>query len=160
MKIIDQKLLDRLSAEARENPRRRKNFNLHPTDDFCCHRLLNAMEPDSYIRPHRHLDPSKDESMVMVRGRMGVIVFDTAGNIRSRTIIAAAGSAVAVDIPHGQFHTVVGLEGGTIFFEAKAGPYMPLTEEETASWAPVEGTPEAAVFLAALKQLVNKTSDQ
>ena len=155
MKIIDQELLDRLSAEARENPRRRKNFNLHPTDDFCCHRLLNAMEPDSYIRPHRHLDPAKDESMVMVRGRMGVLAFDAAGNVRGRTIIAAAGSAVAVDIPHGLFHTVVALESGTVFFEAKAGPYRPLTEEETAPWAPAEGTPEAAVYLAALKQLLN-----
>jgi cupin fold WbuC family metalloprotein len=155
MKIIDQQLLDRLSAEARENPRRRKNFNLHPNDDFCCHRLLNAMELDSYIRPHCHLDPAKDESMVVVRGRMGVIAFDVAGNVRSHTIIAADGGAVAVDIPHGQFHTVISLESGAVFFEAKAGPYRPLTEEETASWAPVEGTPEAAVYLAALKQLLN-----
>jgi cupin fold WbuC family metalloprotein len=156
VKIIDQQQLDRLSAEARENPRRRKNFNLHPTDDFCCHRLLNAMEPDSYIRPHRHLDPAKDESMVIVRGRMGVIAFDAAGNVLSRTIIAAAGSALAVDIPHGLFHTVVALESGTVFFEAKAGPYRPLTEEETASWAPADGTAEAADFLAALKRLLNE----
>jgi cupin fold WbuC family metalloprotein len=155
MKIIDQQLLDRLSAEARENPRRRKNHNLHPSDGFCCHRLLNAMEPDSYIRPHRHLDPAKDESMVVVRGRMGVIAFDAAGNVRSRVIIAAAGNAVAVDISHGLFHTVVGLESGTVFFEAKAGPYRPMTEEESAPWAPAEGTPEAAVYLAALKQLLN-----
>ena len=160
MKIIDQQLLDRLSADARDNPRRRKNLNLHPTDDFCCHRLLNALEPDSYIRPHRHLDPAKDESMVMVRGRMGVIEFDVAGNVRSRTIIAAAGGAVAVDIPHGQFHTVVGLESGTVFFEAKAGPYRPSTAEESATWAPAEGTPEAAGYLASLKQLLNEASDK
>jgi len=160
LRIIDRQLLDRLSAEARENPRRRKNFNLHPADDFCCHRLLNAMEPDSYIRPHRHLDPAKDESMVMVRGRMGVLAFDGTGTVRSRTIIAAGGSAVAVDIPHGLFHTVVGLESGTVFFEAKAGPYRPLTEEETAPWAPVEGSPEAADYLAVLRKLCDKTSGQ
>jgi cupin fold WbuC family metalloprotein len=154
VRIIDQSLLDRLTAEAGENPRRRKNFNLHSGDDFCCHRLLNAMEPESYIRPHRHLEPAKDESMVIVRGRMGVVAFDEAGNIRSRTIIAASGNAVAVDIPHGLFHTVVSLESGTVFFEAKAGPYLALTDEEKGEWAPAEGEADAAEYLAQLKLLL------
>jgi cupin fold WbuC family metalloprotein len=152
--IIDQNLLDRISAEARENPRLRKNFNLHAGDDFCCHRLLNAMEPGSYIRPHRHLDPAKDESMVMVRGRMGVLIFDDAGNVRNHVIIGAAGPAVAVDIPHGQFHTVVSLESGTVFFESKAGPYLALTEEEKGGWSPAEGTSEVAGYLIHLRKLL------
>ncbi|KAF0220485.1 MAG: hypothetical protein FD174_1139 [Geobacteraceae bacterium] len=153
MLIIDQQLLDQVTEQAKLSPRLRKNFNLHPTDDFCCHRLLNAMEPDSYIRPHCHLDPAKDESMVMVRGRMGVITFDGAGNILHKTLIAAAGSAVAVDIPHGVFHTVVSLESGTVFFEAKAGPYLPLTDAEKAPWAPDEGSADAKSCLAGLKAL-------
>jgi cupin fold WbuC family metalloprotein len=144
LRIIDQKMLDQLTSEAQASPRRRKNLNFHPGDDFCCHRLLNAMEPDSYIRPHRHMDPLKDESMVMVRGRMGVLIFDHAGNVVRQTIIAAADDAVAVDIPHGLFHTVVGLESGTVFFESKAGPYHPLTDEEKGGWSPAEGTEEAA----------------
>ena len=153
MRIIDQNLLDQISAEARENPRQRKNFNLHSGDEFCCHRLLNAIEPDSYIRPHRHLDPSKDESMVMLRGRMGVLVFDEAGNIQSQTMIAVSGNAVAVDIPHGLFHTVVSLESGTVFFESKAGPYLALTDGEKGGWAPAEGVPEAVYYLESLTKL-------
>jgi cupin fold WbuC family metalloprotein len=153
LRIIDQKLLDQLTSEAKESPRRRKNLNFHPGDAFCCHRLLNAMEPDSYIPPHCHLDPLKDESMVMVRGRMGVLVFDSAGNVVRQTIIAVAGDAVAVDIPHGLFHTVVALESGTVFFESKAGPYRPLTDEEKGGWAPAEGTGEALPYLAQLKRL-------
>jgi cupin fold WbuC family metalloprotein len=155
VRIIDQSLLDRISAEARENPRQRKNFNLHSGDDFCCHRLFNAIETESYIRPHRHLDPAKDESMVMVRGRMGVLVFDEAGNLLNQVIIGAACAAIAVDIPHGQFHTVVSLESGTVFFESKAGPYLALTEEEKGGWAPAEGTPEAAAYLARLKHFLS-----
>lgn len=154
MIIIDRQLLDRLTAEAGENPRRRKNFNLHPGDDFCCHRLLNAMEPGSYIRPHRHQDPLKDESMVMVRGSMGVVEFDEAGNVVGHRILGAAGEAVAVDIPHGVFHTVVCLESGTVFFEAKAGPYRPLNDAEKGGWAPEEGTSEAAFYLAGLERLI------
>jgi cupin fold WbuC family metalloprotein len=154
MRVIDRNLLDRISVEARENPRLRKNFNLHPDDDFCCHRLLNAMEPGSYIRPHRHLDPAKDESIVMVRGRMGVLVFDEAGYVRHHLIIGVGGSAVAVDIPHGLFHTVVSLESGTVFFEAKSGPYLALSEEEKGGWSPAEETPEAAEYLTHLKRLL------
>lgn len=153
MRIIDQKLLDQLSSEAKGTPRRRKNFNFHTGDGFCCHRLLNAMEPGSYIMPHCHLDPLKDESIVMVRGSLGVIEFDGAGRILKQRIIAADRGAVGVDIPHGCFHTFVSMESGSVFFESKAGPYLPLTDEEKGRWAPPEGSPEAPSYLASLERL-------
>jgi len=153
MKIIDNTTLDRLSAEAGENPRRRRNLNIHPTDDFCCHRLFNAIEPDSYIRPHRHLDPVKSETFVIVRGELGVLTFDDQGNVLEKVLLAAGGPVVALDVPHGIFHTAVSLAAGTIFFEAKAGPYLPLSEAETAGWAPADSSSGAIRYLADLKGL-------
>lgn len=153
MHIIDRKLLDRLSTQAGENPRLRKNWNIHESDDFCCHRLLNAIEPGSYIRPHRHLDPTKNETFLIVRGRLGVILFDEAGLVAKKILLAADGDTLAVDIPHGIFHTAVSLTTGTIFFEAKAGPYLPLADGEKAGWAPEDGTPDAASYLAGLAAL-------
>lgn len=153
MHIIDRKLLDRISTQARENPRLRKNWNIHESDDFCCHRLLNAIEPGSYIRPHRHLDPAKDETFLIVRGRLGVILFDEAGLVAKKILLAADGDTLAVDIPHGIFHTAVSLTTGTIFFEAKAGPYLPLADGEKAGWAPEDGTPDVASYLAGLAAL-------
>jgi cupin fold WbuC family metalloprotein len=153
MKIIDQKQLDQLSAEAAENPRLRKNLNIHPSDDFCCHRLFNAVEPGSYIRPHRHLDPAKDETFVIIRGRLGVVMFDGGGRVVKTALLSAGGEVVAADLPHGAFHTAVSFEPGTIFFEAKAGPYRPLTDQEMAHWAPQDGMPEAAGYLEFLKSL-------
>ena len=150
MKIIDQALLSALTDEARTAPRRRKNHNLHPNDEFCCHRLFNAIEPGSYIRPHRHLHPDKDETFVIVRGALGVILFDDAGEIVSSTILTPGRPALAANIPSTLFHGAVSMAPGTVFFEAKAGPYLPLSPEEIASWAPVEGTPEAAAYLARL----------
>ncbi len=150
MHIIDRNLLDNLSAEARATPRLRKNYNIHPSNDFCCHRLLNAIEPGSYIRPHRHLDPMKDETFVILRGRLAVITFDDEGRVITRTLLEAGGETIAMDIPHGVFHTAVSLEPGTIFFEAKAGPYVPITEEEKAHWSPVDGSPEVAGYMTAL----------
>jgi cupin fold WbuC family metalloprotein len=150
MKILTQITLSQLSAEAQTNPRKRKNLNLHPADDFCCHRLFNAIEPGSYIRPHRHLDPNKDETFVIVSGALGVIMFNDDGSIESSVVLTVGGPAIAVDIPHGRFHGAVSLAPGTVFFEAKAGPYIPLIPEEQASWAPMDGTVEACEYLSTL----------
>ena len=149
--LIDNALLDEVCAEAAASPRRRKNRNLHPTDDYPAHRLLNAMQPDSYIPPHRHLDPNKDETFVVLRGLLGLVIFDGTGKVVQTTKVGARGTAIGVDIPHGSWHTALALEPDTVFLEAKAGPYLPFTEAEKAPWAPAENTSEAAFYLAAIK---------
>lgn len=151
MKIINRQLLDDLTAAAQENPRLRKNWNIHPHDEFPAHRLLNAMEPSSYIRPHCHLDPLKDETFVIVRGKLGILIFDENGVVTEKVLLDAEGECIGVDIPAGLFHTAVSLENGTIFFEAKAGPYVPLQNAEKSSWAPEDGSAGADVYLAAMK---------
>lgn len=151
MKIINKQLLDEVTEAAKENPRMRKNWNIHPSDDFPAHRLLNAMEPGSYIRPHRHLDPLKDETFMIVRGRLGVLVFDGNGKVTEKLLLEAEGENIGVDLPSGVFHTAVSLAEGTIFFEAKAGPYVPLSEAEKPAWAPEDGA-AAAEYLITLKK--------
>ncbi|MDO9449106.1 MAG: WbuC family cupin fold metalloprotein [Rugosibacter sp.] len=152
---IDNALLDTLCADAAASPRRRKNLNLHTSDTALAHRLLNAVQTDSYIAPHRHLDPSKDETFVVLRGLMGLLIFDEAGNVTEqikigsgRTANSAENTALGADIPAGTWHTSFALVPDTVILEAKAGPYHPLTEAERAPWAPAENTPEAATRLA------------
>lgn len=155
--LIDRALLDAVSAEARVHPRLRRNRNFHPRDDAPGQRLLNAIEPGSYVAPHRHLDPHKDETMLVLRGRLGLVIFDDRGTVRQTVLLArddrVPGSAQGVDIPHGCWHTVLALDSATVFFEAKAGPYVPLTIDERAQWAPPEGDPAAAVYLEKLRAL-------
>jgi cupin fold WbuC family metalloprotein len=151
--IVDSKLLDSVSAQAVASTRRRQNHNFHADNAAPCHRLLNAIEPDSYVAPHRHAAADKDETILALRGRMGMVFFDESGKVTAKTLIEPGGEAMAVDIPHGVFHTVVALAGGSVFFEAKAGPYQALTPEERAPWAPVESAPEAAAYLEKLKKL-------
>ena len=151
--LIDDALLDAVCAEAAASPRRRKNRNFHPTDAHPGHRLLNAMQQDSYIPPHRHLDPNKDETFVVLRGTLGVLLLDDDGKVLQAVKVGAGGTAIGVDIPHGAWHTAVALVDDTVFLEAKAGPYLPLTAEEKAPWAPAENSPEAAAYLAGLKML-------
>jgi cupin fold WbuC family metalloprotein len=151
MKIINRQLLDELTESAQESPRLRKNWNIHPHDEFPAHRLLNAVEPSSYVRPHRHLDPLKDETFMIVRGKLGILIFDDDGAVTGKVLLDAEGESFGADIPAGQFHAVVSLESGTIFFEAKAGPYVPLQDGERPSWAPEEGSVGAEDYLAELK---------
>lgn len=153
VQTIDRKLLDSVSMLAQTAPRRRKNHNFHATENDSCNRLLNAIEPDSYIQPHCHRDASKDETILIVRGRIGMVFFDDRGEVASTAVLAPAGEAVGVNVPHGVYHTLVALESNSVFFEAKAGPYAPLAPEEKAAWAPAEGDPGAATYLAGLKQL-------
>lgn len=148
--IIDQAVLDAASEAARESPRGRRNRNFHLANEAPCHRLLNAIEPGSYVAPHRHLDPTKDESILILRGRLGCVFFDDDGRIERKCLLSPNG-AVGVDIPHGAWHSIVALESGTVFFEAKAGPYLALSADEIAPWAPREGDGGAAAFCAVLR---------
>ena len=149
--LIDQALLDSVSLEAGRNPRQRKNRNFHADDAAPAHRLLNAIEPGSYLMPHRHLDANKDETMIVLRGRMGVVFFDDLGNVEQTAVLTPAGAVCGVDIPHGVYHTILALDPGTVMLEAKAGPYRPLEDAERAAWAPPEGAPESAAYLRALR---------
>jgi cupin fold WbuC family metalloprotein len=153
LQIIDGQLLKHVSGLALESARKRKNFNFHGADSDASHRLLNGIEPGSYIPPHRHLDPGKDETLIVLRGKMGAVFFDNYGAITHKVLLQAGGDAVAVNVPHGMFHTLVALQPGTVFFEAKAGPYQPLTEEERANWAPPEGAPDAPAYQASIVAL-------
>ena len=155
MKIVTRELLQQLTESARTSPRLRKNHNLHPSDESRCHRLLNAIEPASYIRPHRHLDPDKDEAFILMSGRLGIILFSDAGEVMESVTLSPQDGILAVDIPNGVFHTAVSLEPGTVFFEVKAGPYLPLSAAEAAAWAPLEGDGGAIQYLEQLKKLLD-----
>jgi len=144
---IDTRLLDATSERARHSPRRRQNHNFHRDGD-ASNRLLNAIAPASYVQPHRHCDAARDETMVAVRGKLALIVFAENGSIIETCTFAAGADCVGVNIPHGTWHTVLALEPGSVFFEAKAGPYQALTDADRAPWAPAEGTPAAAELIA------------
>ncbi len=151
--FITTDLLDTVTAEAKASPRLRKNRNFHSSDEVVCHRLLNAIEPGSYIMPHRHLDPAKEETMIGLRGRLAVVLFDDSGAVAETAVLQPGGPALGVNIPVGTYHLVLALDTGTVFLEAKAGPYLPLTADEKAAWAPAEGEAGAAEYLARLAAL-------
>lgn len=136
--------LDRVSSAAKAAPRQRMNHNLHRLEDSV-QRMLNAMEPDTYVRPHRHLEPPKSETFVILRGRAAVLIFDDAGSVCEAEILSPRGRCI-VDIPAGFWHALVALDPGTVLFESKDGPYIAASDKLFAPWAPAEGASEAQAY--------------
>jgi cupin fold WbuC family metalloprotein len=153
MKIVTTELLRQISEQAAALPRLRKNHNLHPGDDSCCHRLLNAIEPGSYIPPHRHLDAEKDEAFILMSGCLGIITFTDNGEVSETVVLSRESGILAADIPFGIYHTAVSLEPGTVFYEAKAGPYRPLSVDDKATWAPAADEAGKCAYLERLREL-------
>lgn len=143
MKLITPDDLQALSREAATAPRRRKNLNLHPALADPVQRMLNAFEPGTYVRPHRHTDPGKWELFAALHGHAVVLVFDADGRVQGRYEVAPTGPVQVVEIPAGTWHTLAALETGTVLLEVKAGPYVPAAPEDFAAWAPVEGSDAA-----------------
>lgn len=150
MKILNAELMTNLSLKAKQNPRLRQHHNLHASYDEPSQRLLNAMEPGSYIRPHRHLTDPKPESFIGIRGRMALLTFCDDGTIEKALCFGPKEETVGVDLPHGIWHTVVCLEEGSVFYETKPGPFNPINKKDMAPWAPEEGTLEADSYLQKL----------
>ena len=144
--IIDQALLNELALQAEKTSRLRKNYNFHLDNNEKCHRLLNAIQPGSYVVPHCHLSPDKDETIIVLSGCLGVVIFDNTGGIKKTIKLSLSGNNKGINLIHGCFHTVLALEPNTVFFESKAGPYQMLTTNEIANWAPEENTIETADY--------------
>jgi len=148
---VDARLLDTVVEAARKSARLRMNHNLHRMDDPI-HRLLNAMEPGSYVQPHRHLAAPRTETLTCVRGRGAVLVFDDGGAVTSRFVLSPSGPDILCELPPGAWHSLLALETGTVFFEVKAGPYVAPPASDVASWAPAPNDARAADYLEVMRK--------
>ena len=123
MKIIDTILLNKVSTEAKKSPRLRKNFNFHLSLDEKCHRFLNAVEPGTEVPIHKH--PTKDETFVILRGKVWVTTHRDDGSIIEDVVLCAEEGRYGVNIPKGVWHTIEAIEADSCIFECKEGPFVP-----------------------------------
>ena len=136
MMTIDKLLLDQTSDNAKTSPRLRMNHNFHADLNEPLHRLLNAMEPGTYFRPHRHCRPDRHEIFLLLRGRVAVFLFDAEGNVTETVVLDPRDGAYGGEIPAGVWHGLLVLEPNSVMYEVKQGPFAPLTSDNLASWAP------------------------
>jgi cupin fold WbuC family metalloprotein len=147
MKLLSNDQLASLSDLAAASERLRRNLNLHEAYDETVQRLCNAMEPGTYVRPHRHSEPGKWELFIVLSGSLAVLSFSAQGQVTERVELSAAGPVRGIEIPPGTWHTLISLAPGTVAFEVKPGPYAPLQDKDFAPWAPAEGDARTGAFL-------------
>jgi len=133
---INNELLSQLSQEAKKSERLRKNYNFHEKLDAPVQRLLNALEPDTFVRPHRHISPDKDEIFFVLKGRMVLIEFDEEGAIIDHIVLDPLQGNFGCEVKAGKWHSLISLETGSVAYEVKEGPFSPIEESNFASWSP------------------------
>ena len=126
--LLNKEVLDQLSKSASENPRLRASFDLRNTEKDHSQRMLNALQPGTILPIHRH--PSTAETLIMVRGSVCQQFYNENGEVTDTFVLKAGGECSALQIPAGQFHSLECLEPDTVIFEAKDGPYMPVSAED------------------------------
>ncbi len=125
--IINDELLDKVTAEAETSPRLRMNYNFHESLDAKAQRLINVLLPGTPLPIHRHKHTA--ETYVLLRGKMFVVFYDDLGGQIERYLLDPTKGNYGVQIPKGQWHTVEVIEPSAIL-EVKDGPYTPLQPED------------------------------
>lgn len=136
VEFITNELIDRTLQRAKESPRLRMNYNFHSDEAEPVNRLLNAMHRGTFVPVHRHLNPSLSESGVVIRGRVGILIYDAEGRIIDKRVVGAGADVCGFDIEAGVWHGLVVMEDNTVIYEVKQGPYTPISAENIASWSP------------------------
>ncbi len=119
-------ILNQVTEDAKASPRLRMNYNLHESFDDSVQRMFNALEPGTIVPIARH--PYSSETLIILRGKLRVHIYDDDKNIIEDVVIEANSNNIGYHIPKGTWHQVESLEQGTICFETREGPYVPVAE--------------------------------
>ena len=83
--------------------------------------MLNAVEPGSEMPIFRH--PTKDESFVILRGKVRVTTHNDDGSIIDEVVLSQESESYGVDIPKNVWHKLESLEAGSVIFECEEGRF-------------------------------------
>ena len=152
---INEEFIEITSAKAKASKRRRMNYNFHKSPSDTLQRMLNAIEPDTYIQPHKHENPDKVEAFFVLRGKILVVEFDDEGNISDHIILDPLKGNFGAEIAPRKWHTIISLEKNSVAYEVKDGPYDANIDKNFAAWAPMEGDPEALNYIQDILEKLN-----
>ena len=126
--VIDNRILDDLSAQAKANPRLRQAMDLRNSPEDLSQRMLNALEPGTIMPIHRH--HASSESVVLLRGKIEWVFYDENGKVTEKVTLDANGEPRMINVERDRWHSLVCLEEGSVLYESKNGAYQPLEEDE------------------------------
>ena len=126
--VVDKKVLDELTAKAKDSPRLRLAMDLRNTPEDNSQRMLNALEPGTVLPIHRH--HASSETVVVLRGKIRWIFYDDNGKETESVTLDANGEPRMLNVEKDRWHSLECLESGSVLYESKDGAYHPLEEDE------------------------------
>lgn len=148
--ILDKAILQQAILASRAHPRRRVMQPIQRSEQALVQRLLNIMQPGSYVQPHKHPRPQAVELIQPIQGSIRAFIFDDKGSVTRSVCLKAGSIPCLLDIEPNVWHTFCALEPDTVVLEVKGGPYDASRDKIFADWAPSEQQPGAPSFLNAL----------
>jgi len=132
--IVDLKLIERLFEQAKENPRKRLNYDMRTSPEDGSQRMLNAMLPGTEVAVHRH--PNSNENVILIKGRMDEVLYEEEPLVNGEGVtvhgsklkeverihLCPEEGAYGCQVPKGVWHTVEVIEPSVIY-EGKDGKY-------------------------------------
>jgi cupin fold WbuC family metalloprotein len=146
--------LSTLRAAVKASAKRRARINAHPDGDDTLHEMIIAIDPSSYIRPHKH--PGKSEAFHIIEGEVDIVVFTDEGEIDRVVPLGPPGGGrpFYYRMSRAFFHTLIIRSDVLIVHEITNGPFRP-SATIFADFAPEDGDAEqAAAYQVELLQRV------
>ncbi|MBP6784729.1 MAG: WbuC family cupin fold metalloprotein [Verrucomicrobiales bacterium] len=136
-------------ALSRRSPRRRMLLPIHRHQDDLVQRMVNFLQPGTYIQAHQHPRDCASETILVTSGSLGFVTFDAAGEVLTTSRLSVGD---LIDIEARVWHGVLALAPDTIILEIKRGPYDD-QDKVFADWAPPENADDAPAYLKWLLSL-------
>jgi cupin fold WbuC family metalloprotein len=135
--VIGSDWIDRLKGIALTSPLKRARICLHRSDEDGVHEMIIALARECLFPPPRHV--AKTESFHMIEGRLGVVIFNDDGSVRSGFVLAPPSQRgiLAYRLCTSAFHAVLPLDDVVVYHETTNGPFKQ-GEAIVAPWAPAQ----------------------
>jgi cupin fold WbuC family metalloprotein len=149
---ISEQLISKTIEKSKNSERKRAMHCFHNPEDKI-QRMLNAIQPKSYLPPHKH--ENKIEVFLALKGRFLVVEYNDEGKIIDFIIISPNGDQKGSEIPAKTWHNIIALEEDSVAYEIIEGPYITETHKVFPEWAPEEAEYEKGMeFIEKVKKHV------
>ena len=147
---LSEEMIQKGLKASRESDRLRMILPIHRKQEAEVQRMINFLQPGTYIRPHKHPMAHASESLILISGSIRFYTFDEDGKVLTVNEVGSKPIYGVVDIEPGVWHSFIVLEENTMLFECKKGPYSAIKDKTFASWSPEEGSGEVQEWMHSL----------
>lgn len=130
---ITRKLLGDMKSISNNNDNMNLRICLHKNSESKLHDMVILERSGTYSPPHKHLD--KEDSLLIIEGRLGVVVYNDDGTVYDCCILEP-NQTLMYKVGIMMYHAVIAMTDTVIYHETKPGPFIYETDSIYPSWGP------------------------